>query len=163
MTRCLFGFLCVCASGVMPLVGCGEDGGGDACADWVGDWTVSSISCDGVGVVELDSGIDLRFAADCTGETVVMISATCEEIIQMTFTPGAGDTTNVDNGATTCSAECASDECEATADAAQPYAATITVSENAWTATALTTAQMVSDEFTPCEVGQTMVTVVVPK
>jgi hypothetical protein len=149
---------------VAPLVGCGEDGGGgeaEGCADWVGDWTVSSLSCD--GVVEFDSGIDLRFAADCTGETVLMNSATCEEIIQMTFTPGAGDTTSLDNGAITCRGECASHECEATADAAQPYAATITVSDSAWTATALTTAQMVSDEFTPCEAGQTMVLVAVPK
>jgi hypothetical protein len=68
--RYLFGLMCVLALGVMPLVGCGEDGGGgeaEECADWVGDWTVGSISCDGVGVVGLDSGIDLRFAANCTG------------------------------------------------------------------------------------------------
>ena len=81
----------------------------------------------------------------------------------MTFTPGAGDTTIVDNGANTCGAECASHECEAIADTAQPYAATVTVSGDTWTATALVTQQMVSDEFTPCEVGQTMVTVAVPR
>ena len=183
--RYLLGFICVLALGVM---GCGQDlgpvagaggsggvggdggtggtagtGGNGACADWAGDWTVSSISCDGVVQPGFDSGVDLRFAANCTGETVLMISATCEEIIQMTFTPGAGDSISVDNGAITCSAECASHECEAIADAAQPYAATIIVSDNAWTATALTTAQMVSDEFTPCEAGQTMVTVAVPR
>ena len=161
--RYLFGFVCVLALGVM---GCGEDGGGgkaDACADWAGDWAVSSISCDGVVQPGFDSGIELRFAANCTGETVLMLSETCEEIIQMTFASGAGDTTIIDNGANTCSAECASHECEATADAAQPYAATISVSDNAWTATALTTAQMVSDEFTACEVGQTMVIAAVPK
>jgi len=161
--RYLFGFMCLLALGVMPLVGCGEDAKAEDCADWAGDWTISSMSCDGVVQPGFDSGIELRFAANCTGETVLTISETCEETIQMTFTSGAGDTTIVDNGATTCSAECASQECEATADAAQPYAATITVSDNAWTSTALTTAQMVSDEFTPCEVGQTMVVVAVPK
>ena len=157
--RYLFGFLCVCALGVM---GCGG-GEADACADWAGDWAVSSISCDGVVQPGFDSGIELRFAANCTGETVLMISATCEEIIQMTFTPGAGDTTSVDYGANTCSAECASHECWMIADAAQPYAATVTISGDTWTTTALATAQMVSDEFTPCEVGQTMVTVAVPR
>ena len=178
--RYLFGFLCVCALGVMPLVGCSEtsgDGGnggtaGDggsggeggsggvgACADWAGDWTLTSVSCD--GVASDITGVELSVAADCTGETVIMISATCEEIIQMTFTPGAGDTTIVDNGAITCSGECASHECEVIADAAQPYAATVTVSGDTLTLTALTTQQMVSDEFTPCEVGQTMVSVAV--
>ena len=161
--RYLFGFMCVCALGVVPLVGCGEDAEAGECADWVGDWTISSMSCDGVVQPGFDSGIELRFAANCTGETVLMLSETCEEIIQMTFASGAGDTTIIDNGANTCSAECASHECEATADAAQPYAATISVSDNAWTATALTTAQMVSDEFTACEVGQTMVIAAVPK
>jgi hypothetical protein len=161
--RCLFGFICVLALGVM---GCGEDGGGgqaDACADWAGDWAVSSISCDGVVQSGFDSGIELRFAANCTGETVLMMSATCEEIIQMTFTPGDGDTTSVDYGANTCSAECASHECEMIADAAQPYAATVTISGDTLTMTALATAQLVSDGFTPCEVGQTMVVVAVPK
>lgn len=62
-----------------------------------------------------------------------------------------------------CSTECARDECVPTADTAQPYAATIAVSDNTLTATALTTAQMVSDESTACEAGQTMVTVAVPK
>jgi hypothetical protein len=171
--RYLFGFMCVLALGVMgcgqglgPMGGAGGGGdggtgGSEACADWAGDWALSSVSCD--GVVELLSGVDLRFAANCTGETLIMITATCEEIIQMTFTPGAGDTTSIDHGAITCSGECASHECEAIADAAQPYAATITVSDNAWTSTALTTAQMVSDEFTPCEAGQTMVVAAVPK
>jgi hypothetical protein len=180
--RYLFGFICVLALGVMgcgqglgPMGGAGgggvggdggQDGvggtgGSEACADWAGDWALSSVSCD--GVVELLSGVDLRFAANCTGETLIMITATCEEIIQMTFTPGAGDTTSIDHGAITCSGECASHECEAIADAAQPYAATITVSDNALTLTALATAQMVSDEFTPCEAGQTMVGAAVPK
>ena len=162
MTRYVVGFMCVLALGV---VGCSEDGGGEPgeCADWAGDWTLSSMSCDGVVQPGFDSGIELSLAANCTGETVLMISETCEEIIQMTFTSGVGDTTIVDNGATACSAGCSSQECEATADAAQPYTATISVSDNAWTATALTTAQMVSDEFTPCEVGQTMVSVAVPR
>ena len=157
--RYLLGFTLVLALGVM---GCGG-GEADACADWAGDWAVSSISCDGVVQPGFDSGIELRFAANCTGETVLMISATCQEIIQMTFTPGAGDTTSVDYGANTCSAECASNECVTIADAAQPYAATATISGDTWTMTALATQQMVSDEFTPCEVGQTMVTVAVPR
>lgn len=162
--RYVFGFMCALALSVIPLVGCGEDGGGpDACADWVGAWTLSSLSCDGVVQPGFDSGVDLRFAANCTGETVLMISATCEEVIQMTFTPGAGDTTSVDYGANTCSAECASQECEMIADAAQPYAATVTVSGDTWTMTALATQQMVADEITPCEVGETMVVVAVPK
>ncbi len=159
----LFTFMCVLALGVM---GCSEGGGGGEdgeCADWAGDWTIGSMSCDGVVQPGFDSGIELSLAANCTGETVLMISETCEEIIQMTFTSGDGDTTLVDNDATSCSAECVSQECEATADAAQPYVATISVSDNAWTATALTTAQMVSDEFTPCEVGETMVTVAVAR
>ncbi|MBW2381864.1 MAG: hypothetical protein JRG70_20430 [Deltaproteobacteria bacterium] len=153
----------VLALGVM---GCGEDGGGgeaDACADWAGDWAVSSISCDGVVQPGFDSGIEFRFAANCTGETVLMISATCEEIIQMTFTPGDGDTASVDYGANTCSAECASHECEVIADAAQPYAATVTVSGDTWTMTALTSEQMFVDEISLCQVGQTMVVVAVPK
>jgi hypothetical protein len=151
------------SAGMGGAGGDGGTGGSEACADWAGDWSLSSVSCDGVVEPGLGSGVDLRFAANCTGETVLMNSATCDEIIQMTFTPGAGDTTSIDHGAITCSGECASHECEAIADAAQPYAATITVSDNAWTSTALTTAQMVSDGFTPCEVGQTMVTTGVPK
>ena len=150
--RYLFGFICVLAVSVMgcgqalgPMGGAGGGGvggdggqggvggtgGSEACADWAGDWSLSSVSCDGVVEPGLGSGVDLRFAANCTGETVLMISATCDEIIQMTFTPGAGDTTSIDHGAITCSGECASHECEAIADAAQPYAATITVSDNA--------------------------------
>lgn len=174
--RCLLGFLGVCALGMMPLVGCSETagdggsggsggtagtGGVGACADWAGDWVITSVLCD--DVASDITGVEFSVAADCTGETVLMISATCEEIIEMTFTPGAGDTTSVDYGANTCSAECASHECWLIADAAQPYAATVTVSDDTWTATAPVTQQMVSDEFTPCEVGQTMVTVAVPK
>ena len=135
----------------------------DACADWVGDWAVGSISCDGVVQPGFDSGIEFRFAANCTGETVLTISETCEEIIQMTFKPGTGDTTSLDYGANTCSDECAGDECEMITDAAQPYAATVTISGNTWTMTALATEQMVADEITPCEVGETMVVVAVPK
>ena len=174
--RYLFTFICVLALGLMgcgqdlgPVGGSGGDGGSggsagtEGCADWVGDWAVSSISCDGVAQPGFDSGIEFRFAANCTGETVLMISATCEEIIQMTFTPGVGDTTSVDYGANTCSAECASHECELIADAARPYAATVTVSGDTWTMTALTTEQMVVDEISACQVGQTMVGVAVPK
>ena len=161
--RVLFAFICVLALGVM---GCGEDGGdgeADACADWAGDWAVSSISCDGVAQPGFDSGIELRFAANCTGETVLMISETCEEIIQMTFTPRAGDTAIVDYGANTCGAKCTNRECEMIADAAQPYAATVTVSGDTWTMTALTSEQMFVDEISPCQVGQIMVAVAVPK
>ena len=45
----LFGVLCVCALGTMPLVGCSEtagDGGGGACADWGQPFT-STISRSG--------------------------------------------------------------------------------------------------------------------
>ena len=164
--RYLFTFVCALALSVIPLVGCGEDGGGieaDACADWPGDWAVSSVSCDGVVQPDFDSGIEFRFAANCTGETVLMMSATCEETIQTTFTPGDGDTTSVDFGANTCSAECTNRECEMIADAAQPYAATVTVSSDTWTMTALTTEQMLVDEIALCQLGQTMVVVAVPK
>ena len=51
--RYLFGFLCVCALGLMPLVGCGGEGAGCAepAADAAGMWamtaTVVSDNCDG--------------------------------------------------------------------------------------------------------------------
>ena len=78
--------------------------------------------------------------------------------MQMTFTAEAGDATIFDAGAITCSPGCGG-ECEATADSGQPFAATITVSDNTWTLTALTTAQMVSDELGLCQIGQTYVVV----
>jgi len=66
--RYVFGFMCALVLSVIPLVGGGEEGGGaDVCADWAGDWAVSVISCDGVVQPGFDSGVDLRFAANCTG------------------------------------------------------------------------------------------------
>jgi hypothetical protein len=169
--RYLFGVLCVCALGVIPLVGCSETGGdggsggtagtggNGACVDWAGEWTLSSISCD--GVPHDASGVDYTFAADCTGEMV--FTGTCETTTQLTFIPQAGGTIIFDAGAITCSAGCTDDECQPTADAGQPYTGTLVVTDNAWTYTALVTAQMVSDELTPCQAGETMVAVAVPR
>jgi hypothetical protein len=160
--RYVIGFLCVYALGVMPSVGCGEtsgDGESEDCADWVGDWTLSSLSCD--GVPEDASGVDYSFAADCTGEMVFV--GACETTTQLTFTPQAGDTMIFDAGAVTCSAGCTEDECQPTADGGQPYTGTFVVADDIWTGTAVVTAQMVSDELTPCQVGETMVAIAVPK
>jgi len=162
--RYVFGFLCVCALGVMHLVGCGEDGGGgegDACADWAGDWTVTSISCDDVAANTPD--IEFRVAGDCSGEAIIGTSDTCTVTNQLTVTRETGDTTTLDTGTVTCSAECTADECQPLADGAMPYSATLIVTDDTWTLTALTTQQMVADDVTPCEVGETMVTVAVPK
>ena len=80
--------------------------------------------------------------------------------MQLTFTRETGDTTIVDTGAITCGAEC-TDECEPMADVGLPYSATRIVTDDTWTVTAVVTQQMVSDEITPCEAGQTMVTVAI--
>jgi len=185
--RYLFGFLCVCALGMVPLFGCSEttgdgghggtagdggsggiggdggsagSGGTQGCADWAGEWTASSVSCD--GVAESIPTIEYVFAANCTGEMIFTESATCESTIQMIFTPGAEDTT-IDLGAVTCSAECTANECQAMADWGQPFASTISRSENTLSITSLATAQMVSDEVTPCQAGETQVSVLVAK
>jgi len=170
--RYLFGFLCVCALGVLPLVGCSEtsgdggsggsagSGGIGGCAEWAGEWTYSSGSCDGVAGSDLDA--DYTFAANCTAEMIITESATCESTVQFIFVPEAGDTI-VDPGAVTCSAGCTADECQATADRGQPYTSTISRSANTLTSTTLVTAQMVSDEVTPCQAGETMVSVLVAK
>ena len=163
--RSLFGLVSVCALGLVPLVGCGDSsadggnggsGGTGGCADWAGDWTVSSVSCDGLAD-ELPS-VEFALAADCTGEMILTQNATCQSTMQMTFMAAAGDATIVDAGAITCSPGCEG-ECEATADGGQPFAATITVSDNTWTLTALTTEQMFSDELSLCQIGQTYVVV----
>jgi len=174
--RYLFGFLCVCALGVMPLVGCSEtsgDGGnggtaGDGgsggtggtgeCADWAGQWMLSGVSCDGVAESVPDA--DLSIAANCTAEQIFIESATCAGTAQFVFIPEAEDTT-VDPGEVTCSAGCTVDQCQATADWGQPYTSTISRSGNTLTNTTLVTDQMVSDEVTPCQAGETMVSVAV--
>jgi len=159
--RWAFGFLCICTLGVMPLVGCGDDDGGtEGCADWAGQWAASSVSCDGVAV-SIPS-IDYVFAADCTGEMIFTQSATCESTIQMIFTPRAAETI-VDPGAVTCSAECTASECQGMADWGQPFTSTISRSGDTLTVTTLTTAQMVSDDVTPCQVGETQISVLVAK
>ena len=83
--RYLFGCLCVCALGVFPLVGCSEtsgdggsggsagSGGSGGCADWAGEWTLSSVSCDGVGGSVPD--VDFSLAANCTAEQILTESA----------------------------------------------------------------------------------------
>ena len=169
--RCFIGLVCVLALSVMPIVGCSEtgdggsggtagNGGGGGCADWAGEWTLSSISCDGVGEAVPD--IDYSFAADCAGEIIITESAICESTVQITFMPEAGDTTS-DLGAVTCSAGCTADECQATANWGQPHATTISRSGDTLTNTSLVTAQMVSDEVTPCQAGETQVSVLVAK
>lgn len=176
--RYFVGFLCVCALGMVPLLGCSEtagnggsggtggdggsagSGGTGGCADWVGEWTLSSVSCD--DVAELVPDINYSFAANCTAEMIITESATCESTIQMIFTPEAGDTT-VDLGAVTCGAECTANECQAMADWGQPFTSTISRSDNTLTITSLATAQMVSDEVTPCQAGETQVSVLVAK
>jgi hypothetical protein len=89
-------------------------------------------------------------------------SATCESTTQMIFTPEAAETI-VDLGADTCSAECTASECQAMADRGQPFTSTISRSGDTLTITNLATAQMVSDEITPCQVGETQVSVLVAK
>jgi hypothetical protein len=179
--RYLFGLICVLALGVMPMVGCSEtagaggsggaagdggsggtagNGGGGGCADWAGEWTLDSVSCDDVAETAPDA--DYSFAANCTGEMIITESATCEITVQMTFMPEAGGTTS-DLGAVTCSAGCTADECQATADWGQPYATTISRSGDTLTSTTLVTAQMVSDEVTGCQAGETQVSVLVAK
>jgi len=149
MKKIAFG-LAVC----LALVSCGTGGDGDgACADWAGEWTFGSASCDGVTVS--DYPLDSTIAANCTAETIVTESATCEITFQVTFLPEAGDTT-VDPGAVTCSAGCTVDQCQATADQGQPYTSTISRSGNTVTSTTLVTAQMASDGVTPCPVGLTV-------
>jgi hypothetical protein len=166
--RYVLGFVCVLALGLM---GCSEtsgtggsagDGGsgGDggttgACADWAGEWVNTSTLCD--EEAQDVPSIEYSFAADCTGEAFVANSDTCEGITQLTFTPETGDTTVVDPGAHTCGAGCATGECEPAADEGLPYSATRIVTDDTWTLTAVVTQQMVSDEITPCEAGQTMV------
>ena len=170
--RYLFGCLCVCALGVFPLVGCSEtsgdggsggsagSGGSGGCADWAGEWTLSSVSCDGVGGSVPD--VDFSLAANCTAEQILTESAICESIAQFVFIPEAEDTT-VDPGAVTCSAGCTVDQCQATADWGQPYTSTISRSGDTLTSTTLVTAQMVSDEVTGCQAGETQVSVLVAK
>lgn len=159
--RYLWGFMCVSALGMVPLFGCGETGGeSEDCADWAGEWTVSNVSCDGVAE-ELPS-VEFALTADCTGEMILTQNTTCQSTMQMTFMAAAGGATIVDAGAITCSPGCEG-ECEATADGGQPFAATITVSDNTWTLSALTTAQMFSDDLSLCQIGQTYVVVAVPK
>jgi hypothetical protein len=156
MKKIAFG-LAVC----LALVSCGTGGDGDgACADWAGEWTLSSISCDGVAESVPDA--DLSFAANCTAEQILTESAICERTAQFVFMPEAKDTT-VDPGAVTCSAGCTVDQCQATADWGQPYTSTISRSGDTLTSTTLVTAQMVSDEVTPCQAGETMVSVLVAK
>lgn len=173
--RYFVGCLCVCALGMVPLLGCSEtagnggsggtagnggSGGTRGCADWAGEWTLSSVSCDDVAesVPDADSSI----AANCTGEQIFTESATCESTAQFVFIPEAEDTT-VDPGAVTCSAGCTVDQCQATADWGQPYTSTISRSNTTLTSTTLVTDQMVSDEVTPCQAGETMVSVLVAK
>jgi hypothetical protein len=160
--RFVFALLCVCTLGVMHSVGCGEDGGeADACADWAGDWIVTSISCDDIAANTPD--IEFRVAADCTGEGIIGASDTCTVTNQVTFTRETGDSTTLDIGAVTCSGECTAHDCQPLADGAMAYSATLIVTDDTWTLTALTTQQMVADEVTPCEAGETMVTVAVAK
>ena len=138
----------------LALVSCGTGGDGDgACDDWAGEWTLSSISCDGVAEPVPDA--DVSIAANCTAEQVFTESATCESTAQFVFIPEAEDTT-VDPGAVTCSAGCTVDQCQATADWGQPYTSTISRSGNTVTSTTLVTAQMASDGVTPCPVGLTV-------
>jgi len=164
--RYLFGFLSVCALGAIPLVGCGESDGAGACDSTVlaGEWTVSSVSCD--GVAHSVPSLDYILAANCTGETVITVSATCEITTEFTFTFEAEA---VDPGAITCSAGCAADECQATADGGQPYTSTGFVSSNTWTSTTWVTeqlisdAQLISDELIPCQAGEIFVVEAVRK
>jgi hypothetical protein len=161
--RYLFGVLCVCALGVIPLLGCSEtagNGGDGGCADWAGEWTLGTVSCDDVAETVRD--IDYSFAANCTGEMIITDSATCESTVQITFLPEAGDTTS-DLGAVTCSAGCTEDRCQATADWGQPFTSTISRSGDTLTITSLVTVQMVSDDVTPCQAGETQVSVLVAK
>ena len=159
--RYLFGFLGVCALGMVPLVGCSESSGDGDCADWAGDWTITGISCDDVAASTPD--IEFRVAADCSGEAIIGSSAACTVTNQLTFMRETGDTTTLDTGTVTCSAECTADECQPLADGATPYSATLVVTDDTLTLTALTTQQMVADEVTPCEAGETMVSVAVRK
>ena len=82
--------------------------------------------------------------------------------VQITFTPEAGDTT-FDLGAVTCSAGCTEDRCQATDSWGQPFTSTISRSDDTLTIASLVTVQMVSDEVTPCQVGETQVSVLVAK
>ena len=143
----------------LALVSCGTDGDG-ACADWAGEWTFGSASCNGATVSDFPA--NYIFAANCTAETIITESATCEITHQITFLPEAGDTT-VDPGAVTCSAGCTVDQCQATADWGQPYTSTISRSGDTLTSTTLVTAQMVSDEVTGCQAGETQGSVLVAK
>ena len=163
--RCLFGLVCVCALGAVPLVGCGDSsadggnggsGGTGGCADWAGEWTLSTVSCDGVAGSPPDA--DVTIAANCTAEQIFTESATCQGTSQFVLIPEGEDAT-VDLGEVTCSTGCTVDQCQATTDWGQPYTSTISRSGNTLTSTVLVTDQMVSDEVTPCQAGETMVSV----
>ncbi len=66
---CLFGFMCVLALGVMPMVGCGESSSGVACED-------NLCPCTEGGILAAIAAGGGPFTFDCDGPTTVPIGAT---------------------------------------------------------------------------------------
>ena len=118
MTRYLFGFLCVCALGVMPLVGCSDTGGDGGSGGAAGSGGSGGTG----GMPECQSPEDCDDANDCTGNactdgmcehTPLANGATCDESNECTTgtcadgecdTTSLADGTACGNGAGTCEA-----------------------------------------------------------
>ena len=86
--RCLFGFLCVCALTVMPLVGCSETtgvggSGGEGGTGW------SGTSCRGLGGTDItprcESAEDCADLRECT--TAACADGVCEHVAVEDSTP----------------------------------------------------------------------------
>jgi len=105
--RYLFGFLCVCALGVMPLVGCSETTGDGGSGGTAGDGGSGGTGGGGGtgGMPECQDPEDCYDANDCTDDTCA--DGTCE------YTRLA-DGTACDRGNECTAGVCADGECDAT-------------------------------------------------
>jgi hypothetical protein len=106
--RCLFGFMCVLALGVMPMVGCGETGdpGGNG-----GSAGVGGMGGGGTGGTDLCQGVDCDDGNECTEDLCadgmceyapIENGTACEESNECTLgmcASGACDVTPVQDGA----------------------------------------------------------------
>ena len=109
--RYLFGFLCVCALGIMPVVGCSEtagDGGSGGTGGDGGTGGSGGVGGDGGtgGMPRCQIPEDCDDANDCTDDTCV--DGTCE------YTLRADGTACDESNECTTTGMCAGGECEAT-------------------------------------------------
>ncbi|MDH3622447.1 MAG: hypothetical protein OES69_02450 [Myxococcales bacterium] len=99
--RYLFGFMCVCALGVVPLVGCGENGngpggsGGTAATGGGGSGGTAATGGGGSRGTDLCEGVDCDDGNECTDDTCV--DSTCSHT-------AVEDDTSCGDGAGTCHA-----------------------------------------------------------